>query len=409
MNLSFIQFTDMHVGSSVSFPGIVRQAGENLTSAINEINDSSFKPDFILATGDCTNAGGNDLLIYKQLIGRLNLPVYSIPSSHDLALRSLPGGGMILNDNPEQWEKNIGPARFAFVHNGVKLILFEPFKKMSETRGENDFDESAQAWLEAELAGDEKTPKFIGYHIPVLPAKGGYIGWRNADKFLNLIGKYNIIALISGHRHRNAEDKIGNNITQIQTGPLAGFQWTGLPPHYWFPVRAGYRMFRLEGNKIFSFYKEVGVKNQVNLEHIGRAHTQGPRPQVRPAVIHGDLTISTQAYSEESRIKKVEYSLKNDKWQPMVKYFDDVWSEWQADLALKKLNNGFDVIVVRSVNGNDEYAYDSVPVLIRKDPSDPESVVSGPETVFELITQPLEAEYLNDRLMGLFPWRSIPQ
>jgi hypothetical protein len=403
--LAFVQFTDMHLGKSFVFPQhITRQIEENFKIAMAEITKLKPMLDFLAITGDAVNTGLPDIKKYRKLIENLDMKIYHIPSSHDLALGALADGNIILNDDNSFWEKNIGPTRNVFTRKGVKFLFFEPFRKVDEKKGMNIFDADIESWLTDELKKCKtEQPIIIGYHIPILPRDGKFMGWDKAEKFISILKEYNILACICGHRHRNDEDTI-NGITQIQTGPLAGFQWTGLAPHYMFPVRAGYRIFQVEDGVLRSFYKEIGVKNQITLEKINGIHTLGPRPMARPAVISSDASLFAQTYSEDSEIKKVEYFLENGKHGNFRMKYDGMWSEWQAEILYRDFHEKFNVICVKATTRSGLEIYDNVPIFVKKEnPSTyPES---GPEMMFDLITQASEAEFINSDYN--FPWALI--
>ncbi|MDD2708793.1 MAG: metallophosphoesterase [Verrucomicrobiae bacterium] len=410
MNFSFIQITDIHVGTSLDFPGMTRKAEENLKDAVEEINRLRFKPAFVAATGDCANSGMGDVLKYRKLVRGLRVPVHSIPSSHDLALGSLPGGGIVLSDDVSRWKKWIGPARFSFSHGGVFFVFFEPFRKISEKGGGNIFDGAVRDWLAEELdKAGRKTPVIILYHIPLMPAKNGYVGWRKADDFLSALKGRNIMALICGHRHRNEEHRLADGVTQIQTGPLAGVQWTGMPPNYFFPVRGGYRICVVCDGKFNSFYKQLGSDLQVNIEKIGGAHTQGPRPQVKPAIVARDARLLVKAYSGTSSVTGVDYSLGDGKWHSMRKKSENIFSEWEAVLPAKRAARGHEVLMARVTARKGNCAYDFAPVFFKPDAKAPVAARNAPEMVFEVFTMKAEEGAVDPKTKGFFPWRCVEE
>ncbi|MDD5698577.1 MAG: metallophosphoesterase [Victivallaceae bacterium] len=405
--LTFVQFTDIHLGDSLVFPRhVIQQIEQNFKIALAEI--SRIKPalDFLVITGDAVNTGLADVEKYCKHLKYLDMQVYSIPSSHDLALGPLPDGNIVLNEDGSFWESNIGSIRNVFTCKGIKFIFFEPFRKINEKKGINVFDADTAAWLAGELAKTKSgQPLIIGYHIPILPRQGTYIGWDKAEKFLSLLKKYNVLACICGHRHRNDEDII-DRIKQIQTGPLAGFQWTGLAPHYMFPVRAGYRIFQIHGGRLHSFYKEINVKNQVTLEKINNIHTLGPRPQVRPVILSSGAVLQVKTYSEDNEITQVEYSLDNKKWVRLEAKNSFLWTEWEEHIPYHRFHDKFNIITIRAITGDGIKVYDSVPVYVCKENLSMRTQ-SGPEMVFELITQP--AEHVHNKCKtNSFPWVVIP-
>ncbi|MFA6716939.1 MAG: metallophosphoesterase [Victivallales bacterium] len=404
--LTFVQFSDIHLGKSLVFPeSVIQQIRQNFTTALDELE--RLEPDFLLVSGDAVNTGLADIDEYLGYISRISIPVHHIPSSHDLALGPLPDGGIILNDDPGFWEEKIGPARVSFTCKGVKFIFFEPFRKISEKKGLNIFDADIAAWLSGELGKiSPQQPLVIGYHIPVLASGETFSGWQNAEEFFSLLQGYNVVN-ISGHRHRNDETMI-RNIRQIQTGSLAGFQWNGLPPHYMFPVRPGYRIFQFHQSSWYSFFKEIGVKNQIVLEKINNIHTLGPRPQVRPAILSSDAELLAKVYSEDAMPETVEYSLDNKNWNPLEKKNDFLWSEWSARIPHGRFHEKFNVITIRAGFDNQLKIYDSVPVFVQPENEPTTAMQSGPEMLFELLTDASERVSDQPGNIHSFPWIQLP-
>jgi hypothetical protein len=406
--LTFIQFTDIHLGESAAFsPESLRQARDNLTAAIEEINNLQVKADFLVVTGDAINRGVEAADEYLSHLGKCNLPVYNIPSSHDLAMGDKPDGNIIVNDDPTAWEKYLGPAKHSFSCKGVHFIFFEPFRKVNASGGKNIFAADYAAWLSAELEKvSPQQPLVVGYHIPIMPVKDSFTGWDDAEEFLTMLQGYDV-SCISGHRHRNDEIII-NGIRQTQTGALAGFQWNGMGPHYIFPVRPGYRIYQYRGSRLESFYKEVGIKNQITLETISGIHTMGPRPQVRPVVLHFDAVLNIKTYSRNSEFTAVEYTLGGKKWTSLPKTRSGLWKEWKGVIPYEKFNENFNVITTRGTVSDGSMAYDSVPVYVRgKNAS--LMAESGPEMVFDLLTFSPEEDFYKCQDVHDFPWAIVPR
>ena len=402
----FIQFTDIHLGPSGLRQDQAEAAEKNFRVAIDEVN--LLKPAFVLSTGDCAHTGKEGLLRYKELLQPLSIPVYSLPASHDIAIGPLGRESIELGNSYNFWEQTIGPRRQGFSCNGIRFILFEPYEKRDAGGWHSSVNKETMNWLKKELRLAGRQPIIIVFHSPITVLKDGhYAGtWHdtNVDEFLFLLSNYNIVAMITGHRHRDEEGKVGKFL-QIQSGSLFGYQWNALPPHYWFPVRPGYRIFRLDGSQLHSFWRELRTDAQVNLVWAGQAHTMGPRPMVRPPIISSDVRLLAKAYGVKEKIIKVEYSLEDKKWYLMQKCFDKLWSEWEANFCIKGIEQGTHVLVVRAHTSKRIMAYDSIPLVINRD-SLSVAAYPGPETVFELITFPFGLIGYGD--FHNLPWRSVP-
>ncbi len=179
----FALFTDLHISAANPLPA------EDLQNAVNDVN--SIKGiDFVLVTGDITQSGDTtSLKIAKHLLESLKMPFYIVPGNHDFHWNTGNGAADFI--------RIFGDDKFAFKH---KKIFFAGFTTVPlDQTGNGYMQENDIEWLKKTLkkAGKSK-PSIIATHYPLL--KGDV---DNRKEIIDLLKKYNVIAVLSGHYHRN--------------------------------------------------------------------------------------------------------------------------------------------------------------------------------------------------------------
>lgn len=182
-SFKFALFTDLHIQISNPLPG------EDLRKAVDDVNQST-DIDFVLINGDITETGDlASLQKAKEIISGLKVPWYITSGNHDT--KWTPSGGTAFG-------KVFGDDKFTFEHKGYRFIGFNtgPLIKMGDGHiYPQDFD-----WVEKELQKtNDNSPVFIVTHYPLL--QGDVDNWY---LMTDLLRKYDVKAVLSGHYHRNA-------------------------------------------------------------------------------------------------------------------------------------------------------------------------------------------------------------
>jgi 3',5'-cyclic AMP phosphodiesterase CpdA len=384
----FAQITDIHVGDS---DATAQDALHNLHWALDEITALQPRPALILASGDEGCRGSvAELETYAKAVKGCAVPIYALPTNHDLAAEK----------DTRAFERLVGPVRQCVKAGGLTFLLWNETQRAPDGSGKWNAMLSAEQrqWMEATLRDNGKQPVVVVQHTPPLKLGNDYHDrWRqsNADELLTLLARYPVVAIVTGHWHRNGE-WTEHGIRVINTGPLCGWQYNGVPPYHWFPLRPGYRLFAWDGKTLRSFWRDGAYRrdpaprSQVTVTHIGGVHVGGPRPQVRPMTIAGPATLAVSAYQAGGAIEGVEWSIAQGDWRPMERVAGGLWSEWTATLDPAEARAiGSHVLVVRAGTKR-IVAYDAVPVEFAEFEcsSSPACVTAGRETVFEFFYPP---------------------
>jgi len=384
--LLFAQLTDLHVGGR----GLnAVEADANLRWALAELGALEPRPACALLTADLVCGGTREELRQcTALLQDATVPWHALPANHDLWGE----------DDASAWEELIGPCRHSVDLPGLRVVLWDDVQRKGDATWWAHAPDETLCWLDAELSS-ASVPCIVAHHVPMLALGDGFHDqWSgsNAPAVLEVLGKHDVIALITGHWHRNGEWQVGG-MRVINTGALAGWNWTGTPPHYCFPTRPGYRLFCLDGQlrtlwREGSYWDAPAPACQVTLEWVGAAHTGGPRPQVHPVEVSGRCCVRVTAYSPNSDIASVEWSTAQGQWEPMTPLWQGVWSEWEAVLDPGAVRPAGELVCcVRARSSAGAQAYDHVPVRFgQRDSSAKVSAVSYPlaERLFELFYCP---------------------
>ncbi len=380
----FAQLTDIHVGNN-NLNG--EQAKRNLRNALAELEALRPRPRAVLVTADLVCSGRRgELELYCSLTRGARLDLYAIPANHDLWGEA----------DDAAWSDLLGPRRHVVDMGSARVVMFDEMKRRPEGGWRAEASAEQLAWLDEQLAAPGPLVRLVAFHAPILREGDDYHdNWRgsNADETLDLFRRRGVAAMITGHWHRCGEWTTAG-VRTINTGALVGWQWTGMPPYWSFPVRPGYRLFCVEGDALRTFWRELGSQEmraveQVALTHIGDAHTGGPRPQVRPVSVFASVGLRAQTWAGENPVDAVEWSLTRGDWRPMRKTWEGLWTEWEAELEWREARAGASACAVRALRGGRPVAYDAVPIAMSEWHSPPPAAaLPGRETVFELFYTP---------------------
>jgi hypothetical protein len=196
----FLQLSDSHWG----FSGPPNpQADQTLKQAVQAVNASPAKPDFIVFTGDLTHTTDDDALRrkrmaeFKSIVADLKVPkVFFLPGEHDAAL-----------DKGQAYQEAFGPLHQTFDHRGIRFIALDNVSDPGASVGDTQID-----WLKAQLSKvDKDAPLVILAHRPLFDLAPTW-DWATADgaKVLSVLEPYRHVTVFYGHIHQENHHETGH-------------------------------------------------------------------------------------------------------------------------------------------------------------------------------------------------------
>jgi len=236
---TFIQLTDTHISAPFSDKSVYAGANERMRWFIKSLETGAVtKPDFILHTGDMIHGEhleklGPDLEEFDtNVLKNICVQFYPCVGNHENVQRA----GVAAYE--EAYIRTFGPNKlnYTFEHGGIVFVVFDnssdppgkPFKELHEKlrRQRNE-------WLRKVFAGNQKKPKILCCHIPVVSLREeavlkrsfGFCSWKSHDEeLIELLSanKETILAVLSGHLHLTGCVKV-DGIYHIVPSGLASY------------------------------------------------------------------------------------------------------------------------------------------------------------------------------------------
>lgn len=209
----------------------------------------SLKIDFLLLPGDLTQDGER---VNHQWLGErlasLPFPVYVIPGNHDVPNMNATESAIAFKDFPQYYHKHGYQDQQQLYYTqeilpNVQLIALNSNNFNSEGKQLGFLDQSQLYWLENTLKNCHNKLILMTVHHNVIehfpgqtehPLGNRYM-LKNADNLLNLLQKYQVKLIFTGHLHVQDIAK-WQNIYEICTGSLVSY------PH-------PYRVVEIEHNQ----------------------------------------------------------------------------------------------------------------------------------------------------------------
>jgi 3',5'-cyclic AMP phosphodiesterase CpdA len=217
----FAHLTDSHL-----FSGVDHKFDRQLEDAVDQINQMTIKPDFVVYGGDIAQNGTEDQLVKgKQILSKLQAKLIVIPGEHDWYVdMGKAWTGLYGTDGKAYWSFNNKGVHFI----GMNSILVKDFwtaKQMSPRErmaamemlegpigglwgvGSEQLD-----WLKKDVANlPANTPVVVFTHSPLWDY---YPRWNfqtvDAPQIREILGKFANVTSIHGHVHQTVYNKIGN-------------------------------------------------------------------------------------------------------------------------------------------------------------------------------------------------------
>jgi len=245
-NVSFVQMADPQFGmySSVSkfsdadkaerrqrginieYTGPILEGLAKETSLFTEAIETANKinPDFVVICGDMVHNSNSDEQFQELIrISRLlneDIKLYWVAGNHDVGDKPTRAG-------LAQYKEQFGKYNYSFKEDNCYFIVLNSSICYDPGSVPDEWD-ILISFLEKELqlaASTQKRHKIIFMHHPLFlndPNEGDnyfVIPSARRAKIIDLITKYDVSAVFTGHLHRNNYQKIGNT-ELVSTGPV---------------------------------------------------------------------------------------------------------------------------------------------------------------------------------------------
>lgn len=241
-SISFIHFSDTHLGNSKNFRLYKRNTFETSERLIDHINKTGTTADFVIHSGDIVNSPDDDSIqLAKSLFSNINKPSYFINGNHDI-----PSMVESLQTGISESIANAGVTRFFTLNNFMFLILDTQGGSQLDTHGE--FSEKQEKALLDFLnrAMGRKTVLFC--HFPPLPIDSPWVDrdmlMINGDRLHKLLvqSEARVQGVFFGHIH--------HHFTELREGIL----YTSAPsPFSRFSILPTDQQVRIEPDVPISF------------------------------------------------------------------------------------------------------------------------------------------------------------
>jgi 3',5'-cyclic AMP phosphodiesterase CpdA len=182
------------------------------------------RPRFVVVTGDLINEPGNEEQAgeLRRIAGRLKrgIPLHWVAGNHDVESVPTPKSLAWLR-------KTLGPDWYAFDQGGCRFIVLNSCLIQQPANAPYEAERQME-WLRRDLEatrGRDCRHIIVFMHHPVcLTSRGeedGYFALPRKARipFLDLLHKYEVSAVFSGHCHRNAYCTDGD-LELVATGPV---------------------------------------------------------------------------------------------------------------------------------------------------------------------------------------------
>lgn len=218
---TFAIITDTHIrppGSDDSSPFPVNELA-NGRARYAAAAIARHKPAFTIHLGDMVHplphlptygaAAEEALRIFKPLGDRLHF----VPGNHDVGDKPMAGSpaGPVTGETETLYNRFFGNTHYSFEHEGLRVIVINS----SLAGSGSPLEVEQKTWLEAELsAGGAKRTLLFSHYPPFIDHPGEPLHYDNYEAasrawLLELIERYEVEAVFSGHVHQFFYNRVG--------------------------------------------------------------------------------------------------------------------------------------------------------------------------------------------------------
>lgn len=261
----FVYFTDVHLEQGKN----AVQGFESVVKKINELN-----PDFVISGGDnvadalAVPFEKADMLytMYKDIIKKLNMPIYNILGNHDVFGSQKKSG--VESTHPEfgkkMFARRLNKTYYAFDHKDWHFIVLDSVLIDPEGSYFGGVDEEQIDWIKDHLQSvDPEIPIIIAMHAPfysIIPQmdprfKIEVFTVNNSAQVLDLFKDHNLKVVLQGHVYYHEVIEAGG-VHFISGGAVCGAWWEGSHKG----VEEGFLLLEIKGDKFDWKYIDYGWK-----------------------------------------------------------------------------------------------------------------------------------------------------
>lgn len=222
--VKFIQISDVHLHDKPQNLGsrMYAHSEELLADAIRQVNQVK-EVDFVVFTGDMINRP--DKSLFQKFVNNANelkVPWYCTTGNHDLDANRLSKKAFI--DILKQHTGLNADESYYKLKKDKFVFLFMDGTDQIKNTANGFYSQKELSWLESQLKEHKNSYIVIFQHYPVVePFRSNSHHVLNADKYLEILDKYqNVIALISGHYHA-AKVNVRNKLAHISSPALVQY------------------------------------------------------------------------------------------------------------------------------------------------------------------------------------------
>ncbi len=198
--------------------------------------------------------------LYTRTEQDLGLKVHQTLGNHDLfAIAANPA------DARQMFTDRFGPTYYSFDHQATHFVVLDSIG-ITPTGYEPRIEQTQLDWLAKDLASLRPAmPVVVTTHIPLVTAFTAYTPpsakyppsfFVNGPKVIDLLTRYNTIAVLQGHTHIN-ETVLWRGIPFITSGAVCGNWWHG--PRWGTPE--GFTVCTVAGGKLSTRYETTGFQS----------------------------------------------------------------------------------------------------------------------------------------------------
>jgi len=223
----FVQITDTHFGDADHYARV-----EKIVEAVNNL---PLDIKCVVHTGDVTSDNIiQDSIVTRGLsiLNQLSVPIHYVAGNHDILKKDLDATRQI-------FEENFGPLISVRDYEGVQFITVftEPIARGYILDGYDPLNE-----LETILSNGK--PSIVFHHSPSpddFYKNSMHDSWNKdgQNKWVGLLNRYNVKAVMAGHYHRDEVHWLGN-VPLFVSAPVGS--WWGRQPTY--------RLFEFKKGKV---------------------------------------------------------------------------------------------------------------------------------------------------------------